>query len=212
MRTAIQSNVVLITKNMAPNQAVRGSNMGKVDGIAPLIEAVAANRDQSAFKELFALFAPKIKSYAIKQGMIETAEELVQEVMVNIWRRAGQYDSSKAAGSTWIFAIVRNARIDMLRKSNRFSAEIQVETDHLWSLPGTDDPTSSFQQALISKQLRSSLSTLPLEQRDIIAKVYLEDKSHQHVADELNLPLGTVKSRVRLALEKLRVIFQEELM
>ncbi len=191
--------------------SVQDDGSGKVDEVAPLIEAVSERRDRSAFRKIFDDFGPKIKAFAIKQGMLEHSEELVQEVMVNIWRRAQQFDRAKASGSTWIFAITRNARIDLLRKLNRINNETQVETDYLWSLPGNDDPTSSFQQALVAKQIRESLNGLPIEQRDVIAKVYLEDKSHQRVADELNLPLGTVKSRVRLALQKLKVVFQEEL-
>ena len=185
-------------------------NSPKLDQVATWIESIATNQDREAFKQLFCEFSPKIKSYAIKQGMIETSEELVQEVMVNIWRRAQQFDRSKAGGSTWIFAIARNARIDLLRKLNRVSNETQVETDYLWSLPGEDDPTATFQQAAITKQVRASLTSLPIEQREVLTKVYMEDKSHQSVANELNLPLGTVKSRVRLALQKLKVLFQEQ--
>lgn len=206
-----QSVVIPLKPNMDLSPSVQDDGSGKVDEVAPLIEAVSERRDRSAFRKIFDDFGPKIKAFAIKQGMLEHSEELVQEVMVNIWRRAQQFDRAKASGSTWIFAITRNARIDLLRKLNRINNETQVETDYLWSLPGNDDPTSSFQQALVAKQIRESLNGLPIEQRDVIAKVYLEDKSHQRVADELNLPLGTVKSRVRLALQKLKVVFQEEL-
>jgi RNA polymerase sigma factor (sigma-70 family) len=210
MSNTAKSVIVPIKKNMKTNHLPSDEEVSKADHVAPLIEAVSRKRDRNAFKHIYNEFGPKIKSYAIKQGMLETAEELVQEVMVNIWRRARQFNRSKAGGSTWIFAITRNARIDLLRKLSRSSKETQVETDYLWSLPGTDDPTSSFQQALTARQIRQSLTTLPIEQRDVIAKVYLEDKSHQRVADELELPLGTVKSRVRLALQKLKVIFHKK--
>lgn len=211
MLNSAESVVVPINLKMETTSLPPSDSANRVDHVAPLIEAVSTHRDRAAFKSIYTEFGPKIKAYAVKQGMVETAEELVQEVMVNIWRRAQQFDRSKAGGSTWIFAITRNARIDLLRKLNRISNETQVETDYLWSLPGTDDPTSAFQQALTAKQIRQSLDTLPIEQRDVIAKVYLEDKSHQRVADELSLPLGTVKSRVRLALQKLKVIFQEQM-
>lgn len=211
MLNSARSVVVPIHTKMESTPLPPSDSTNKVDHVAPLIEAVSIDRDRSAFRSIYTEFGPKIKAYAVKQGMVETAEELVQEVMINIWRRAQQFDRSKAGGSTWIFAITRNARIDLLRKLNRISNETQVETDYLWSLPGTDDPTSAFQQALTARQIRQSLDTLPIEQRDVIAKVYLEDKSHQRVADELSLPLGTVKSRVRLALQKLKVIFQEQM-
>ncbi|MBU6951131.1 sigma-70 family RNA polymerase sigma factor [Hahella sp. HN01] len=210
----VSNNVIVlpINRKMDPNQqdpdAGEDSASSK-DVLTPLIEAVAAQRDRDAFRQLFQAFAPKVKAYAIKQGMLEHAEELVQEVMVNVWRRAAQFDREKAAASTWLFAIARNARIDLLRKLGRSSQETQVETDYLWSLPGSDEPTGAFQQAVIVRNIRQSLGDLPQEQRDVIAKVYLEDKSHQRVAEELSLPLGTVKSRVRLALQKLKVILQE---
>ncbi|WP_210404771.1 sigma-70 family RNA polymerase sigma factor [Hahella sp. CCB-MM4] len=207
------NNVVVLplsrTMDSHPKAHQTAEDAAKVDHLAPLIEAVAQRQDRAAFRRLFQDFGPKIKSYAIKQGMLEYAEELVQEVMVNIWRRARQFDRSKASASTWLFAITRNARIDMLRKLNRVSGEVHVENDFLWSLPGEDEPTSAFQHAVYSKLLRESLDELPIDQRDVIAKVYLEDKSHQRVANELELPLGTVKSRVRLALQKLKVILQE---
>ena len=206
------SNVIVLplSRTMDPTKIFPpAEEQSKPDHLAPLIEAVALRQDRAAFRALFKDFGPKIKAYAIKQGMLEYAEELVQEVMVNIWRRARQFDRSKASASTWLFAITRNARIDMLRKLQRTSQEIHVENEFLWSLPGEGEPSSAFQMAVHSKRLRESLNDLPTDQRDVIAKVYLEDKSHQRVADELELPLGTVKSRVRLALQKLQVILQD---
>lgn len=180
------------------------------DHAARLLERIGQHSDRAAFQKLFQDYAPKIKAYAFKVGMHEAADELVQEVMINIWRRAQQFDSSRACSSTWIYAIARNARIDYLRKNGRQSVEISVETDHLWSFAGQDDTPEEHAQARMVRRVRDSLGILPTDQRDVLAKVYLEDKSHQQVADELNLPLGTVKSRVRLALQKLNVVLQEE--
>lgn len=180
------------------------------DPVASLLERIAQQGDRAAFHKLFQEYAPKIKAYAFKVGMHEASDELVQEVMINIWRRAKQFDPSRACSSTWIYAIARNARIDYLRKHGRQSVEVGVETDHLWSFAGQDDTPAEHALAQMSRQVRASLGTLPTDQRDVLAKVYLEDKSHQQVADELNLPLGTVKSRVRLALQKLNVVLQEE--
>lgn len=197
-----------------PQPPVNGASdneMTPAQYLGGLVKRIAETRDRSAFRELYTSHAPKIKAYAIKQGMIEFADELVQEVMINIWRRAGQFDPSKANASTWIFAIARNARIDFLRKRGRMSAEVQVETDYLWDLPGGDEPVEEHNRNKAADAVRDSLRILPTEQRDVIAKVYLEDKSHQRVADELDLPLGTVKSRVRLALQKLNAVLQEDL-
>ena len=197
-------------KTMGQHQpASRGTGKVSAEIVAEWLAAIGDRQDRTAFRHLFEEFAPKIKAYAIKQGMLEHCEELVQEVMINIWRRAAQFDPGKASPSTWIFAIARNARIDYLRKLGRSSAEVHVETDYLWELPGGDEPAEPYTDARRSVQIRESLSKLPMEQRDVIAKVYLEDKSHQRVADELGLPLGTVKSRVRLALQKMNLMLQE---
>ena len=149
---------------------------------------------------------------AISNGIASHAEELVQEVFVAIWRRSSLYDWRKAAASTWIFTIARNQRIDMLRKMQRRSGEMAIETEDLWQIPddNDDDPVTSLHRLTSERRIRESLSQLPQEQVTVIAKVYMEHKSHQTVADELNLPLGTVKSRVRLALNKLKVILQDQ--
>lgn len=209
---ARQNNVFVLRTASHMDKPHTSDNEGSTAAqLADLIHRIASTRDRRAFRELFDSYGPKIKAYAIKQGMLEYSDELVQEVMINIWRRAEQFDSSKANASTWIFAIARNARIDFLRKRGRMSAEVQVETDYLWDMPGVDDPVAEHRQQVAYEAVRASLSILPTEQRDVIAKVYLEDKSHQRVAEELNLPLGTVKSRVRLALQKLNAVLQEDL-
>lgn len=208
-------NVVPIRSRPAmdtpPSRPPSDSSGIALDTAGEALKLVASRRDRQAFHALFRDFAPRIKAYAIKQGMLEQADELVQEVMINVWRRAAQFDPEKASATTWIYAIARNARIDFLRKSGRMSAEVNVETEFLWELPGGAEPVGQHALGVLTRQVKASLDTLPVEQRDVIAKVYLEDKSHQRVAEELNLPLGTVKSRVRLALQKLNVILQEDL-
>lgn len=185
---------------------------GRKDPWSQLLVKVGKNQDRQAYHSLFEHFGPQIKYYAMANGMASHADELVQEVFVSIWRRAGLYDWQKAAASTWIFTIARNQRIDMLRKMRRTSAEVHVETEELWQIPGEneDDPVASLHRLMSERRVRESLSQLPEDQTTAIAKVYMEQKSHQMVADELNIPLGTVKSRVRLALGKLKVILQDQ--
>jgi len=182
------------------------------DQWSQLLERVGASQDRQAFHQLFEHFGPQIKYYAIANGIAHQAEELVQEVMISIWRRASTYDWRKAAASTWIFTIARNQRIDMLRKIQRGSAEMALDTDDLWQIPGDDekDPVPSLHRIIAERRIRDSFEHLPQDQVTVLAKVYLEHKSHQAVADELNIPLGTVKSRVRLALSKLKVILQDQ--
>jgi RNA polymerase sigma factor (sigma-70 family) len=182
------------------------------DPWSQLLNRVGKHQDREAYHQLFQHFGPQIKYYALSNGLASHADELVQEVFVSIWRRSSLYDWRKAAASTWIFTIARNQRIDMLRKMRRTSAEIAVETEDLWQIPGEqeDEPVTSLHRLMSERRIRESLSHLPEEQVTVIAKVYMENKSHQMVADELNIPLGTVKSRVRLALNKLKVILQDQ--
>ena len=172
------------------------------------LEAVARERDRQAYAELFRHFAPLLKSFALSSpGMSSNAlaEELVQEVMLKIWNRASTFDSAKASATTWIYTLARNCRIDLLRKKYRVREEVDV--DELWDL-GTDEDLleDEVYQKRIEVDVRESLGGLPAEQRQIITKVYMEGKSHSEVAEELGLPLGTVKSRVPLAMSKLKVM------
>ena len=188
------------------------SSEGRKDPWSQLLQKVGKNQDRAAYHALFEHFGPQIKYYAMANGLASHAEELVQEVFVSIWRRSCLYDWRKAAASTWIFTIARNQRIDMLRKMQRTSAEMPVETEDLWQIPGDNEnePVTSLHRLMSERRIRESLTHLPEEQTTVIAKVYMEHKSHQMVANELNIPLGTVKSRVRLALNKLKVILQDQ--
>ncbi|MFP4312992.1 MAG: sigma-70 family RNA polymerase sigma factor [Alphaproteobacteria bacterium] len=164
---------------------------------------IGKNRDKQSFVTLFEYFAPRIKSFLIKGGADEhTADELAQETMLNIWDKAKSYDPQKAAASTWIFTIARNKRIDALRKSKGY----YVDLDDLPILE--DDESPSPVQNLYTTQQMSRISkaldSLPEEQASLIRKSFFEDKSHQELAEETGIPLGTIKSRIRLGLERLR--------
>lgn len=177
----------------------------------PRLQRVSEKRDRVAFAELFSHFAPLIKSFALSSpGMSSNAlaEELVQEVMLKVWNRASTYDATKASATTWIYTLARNCRIDLLRKKFRLHEEVDV--DEMWDL-GTEEDVleQDVSQQHLASTMREMMSNLPIEQRQIIGKVYMEGKSHSEVAEELDLPLGTVKSRVRLALGKLRVMLSE---
>ncbi len=174
------------------------------------LQAVALERDRKAYAELFRHFAPLLKSFALStSGMSSNAlaEELVQEVMLKIWNRASTFDSAKASATTWIYTLARNCRIDLLRR--KFRVHEEVDVDELWDF-GTDPEElhDELYQKRIEVDIRESLRALPSEQRQIIAKVYMEGKSHSEAAEELNLPLGTVKSRIRLAMSKLKVMLE----
>lgn len=169
---------------------------------AALLEAVGQKQDRTAFIAVFEYFAPRVKSFLMKAGVSEeNADELAQETMLTVWDRAGSYDRSKAAASTWIFTIARNKRIDALRKAG------QMRTSDIDDLPVADDAPSAgavLSEAEEARILTEALETLPPEQADLIRKSFFEDMTHADIALETGLPLGTVKSRIRLALERLR--------
>lgn len=172
--------------------------------------AVAQQQDRKAFSDLFNHFAPKLKAFALANpysaNPSQFADELIQEVMIKVWNKAHNYNPLVAGVSTWIFTIARNCRIDMIRKNLRHS--YPLESDELLDVEDEDAilPYQAAQQKNYERDIRQYLSQLPHDQAQIIAKVYMEGKSHNEVAEELNLPLGTVKSRVRLGLIKLKVM------
>lgn len=173
------------------------------DRIAELIELVAG-RDKAAFAELFRYFAPRIKAYGLRSGADPAAaEELAQEAMVSVWRQAHRFDRRRAGGSTWIFAIARNRRIDMWRRESR--PEIDPDDPTISDGPA-DPPDRIHETKRAESKLRQAVNELPPEQAEILRKTYFEDKSHNAISQELGLPLGTVKSRVRLGLARLRVL------
>jgi RNA polymerase sigma-70 factor (ECF subfamily) len=172
-----------------------------------LLAAIATRQDREAFKELFAHFAPRVKAFARRSGAdAQVAEDLAQDVMLTVWRRAGQYDRDKAAASTWIFTIARNRRIDMLRREAR--PDFDPEDPSLKAEAGApaDDRLHGRRQACA---LRLAVDRLPEEQAELMRLAYFEDKSHGVIAEELALPLGTVKSRIRLAMRKLRDMMKD---
>ncbi len=164
------------------------------------ISAVRDNKDTDAFAELFAYFGPRVKSFLMKSGASpDLAEECTQDVMVTIWNKAHMFDPAKASVSTWIFTIARNRRIDLLRKQRRVEPE-----DLPWgpeAEPNPDDVMSLQQETEI---LGKAIAALPEKQRVLIEKAYYGELTHSEIAAETGLPLGTIKSRIRLALDRLR--------
>lgn len=180
----------------------------KLVALSACLARVANDRDKSAFAELFDHYAPQIRAYSLARepGSDLVADELVQEVMTRVWLKAASYNPSLANLNTWIFTLARNCRIDYLRRNSRYATEIDP-TDMFNEMEDEGpDPFQLAQQSRVEESIREGLKQLPREQSEILTKVYLEGKSHQQASDELKLPLGTVKSRVRLALKKLEVL------
>lgn len=173
-----------------------------------LLLQVGQDRSEKAFSELFRHFSPQLKGFlqSNSKGLSpDAAEELVQEVMVKLWTKAPSFDARKSAANTWLFTIARNARIDHLRKHSRTDNLTQgLESEDIWDEENDNQPFVSLHHQRSEIRVQNMLQELPKEQSLCLKKVYKEGKSHSQIADELNLPLGTVKSRVRLGLKKLQ--------
>ena len=167
---------------------------------AEQIRKVETLKDTSAFEELFNHFAPRVKAFLMKFGADpQMAEECSQEVMATVWRKAHLFDPSRASASTWIFTIARNKKIDAIRKQNRPEPE-QLYPDQDYE----PDQESVVELQQETERLTLALGELPEKQRVLVEKAYLGELSHSEIAEITGLPLGTIKSRIRLALEKLR--------
>jgi len=167
-----------------------------------LILAVAG-QDRAAFAELFKRFAPRIKTMLMRGGLdAARAEEIAQEALLTIWRKAGKFDPAGASASAWIYTIARNLRIDAARRDQRRSRLLEaVGREPLDTEISAIDSVSS---AETGSRVRNAMRTLSLEQFQVVTLSFLEGKAHPDIAESLGLPLGTVKSRLRLAMTHLR--------
>jgi RNA polymerase sigma-70 factor (ECF subfamily) len=175
---------------------------------AALVEAIAANADRAAFATLFRHFAPKIKGYLVKLGAERAqAEELTQEVMLTVWRKAATFDRRQASAATWMFTIARNRRIDAIRREKR------PELDPSDPMLVPDEPTAADDRLdAMEREARvaQALKALPREQAELVHEAFFLSKTHTQIAEETNIPLGTVKSRLRLAFGRLRKAMEGE--
>ena len=165
-----------------------------------LVVRVAQARDRAAFAALFAHFAPRVKAWLMCQGApASQAEDLAQEALLMVWRKAPLFDPAKASAGTWVFTIARNLRIDAIRRERR------PELDPDDFLPeAAPDPDHAIALADGEGRLRIAMRTLPPDQVAVIQASFFADKPHSQIAAELGIPLGTVKSRLRLAMARLR--------
>ena len=192
-----------------PNDSInatssRMSNQINHTELCQWLTAVADHRDKKAFTNLFNFFSPKIRRIAkVKVNTDAQANEVVQETMGNVWRKAHLFDGNKGAVTTWIYTIMRNVTFDMLRKvkSNRED----TLSDDIWPLAEAEYTQEiDFTDHLANKKLRSVIENLPENQQQVIKAYYFMEMSQEQLSIHLNLPLGTIKSRLRLALGKLK--------
>ena len=171
--------------------------------LSAMIVAIAESADRQAFADLFSHFAPRVKSYLLRLGAAsEQAEELAQETLLCVWRKAASFDPGRAAASTWIFTIARNLRIDALRRERR-PLVLDDPAEAPDAPPGADAVIVAVQD---EARVKLAIAALPAEQAEVIRLSFFSDKPHSEIAVELGLPLGTVKSRLRLAMGRLRAL------
>lgn len=176
----------------------------KISALTAQMLAVRDARDRTAFAELFDHFAPRLKGFIMRSGTGSgQAEEIVQDVMLTVWRKADQFDPHKAQVSAWVYQIAKNRQIDVLRKENRPLPE-ELKSD---AQDSARTDTEAGQILAIEEeavQLKKALLKLKPDQREMIEKAYLGELTHQEIKAQTGLPLGTIKSRIRLGLERLR--------
>jgi RNA polymerase sigma-70 factor, ECF subfamily len=177
---------------------------------ARLISAIATDKDRIAFAALFEFFAPRIKSFMQRSGVSEAAaEELAQEALLAVWRKAELFDPASTGAAAWIFTIARNLRIDAHRRERRGGVTETSDVEIEFQVDESPQPDSQLAAAQSEQQVRDALSQLSSEQMRVVELSFFEEKAHAEIAELLGIPLGTVKSRLRLAMTKLRNLLSE---
>ena len=175
-----------------------------------LISAIAQHQDRAAFAALFEHFAPRIKVFMQRSGASEaTAEELAQETMLSVWRKAALFDPQSAGAAGWIFTIARNLRIDYHRRESRGGMIEASDVEIEFQIDDSPQPDSVLAISQSEDRVRSALTKLSDDQMRVIELSFFEEKAHAEIAQMLGIPLGTVKSRLRLALNRLRNLLSE---
>jgi len=194
--------VVMSEPDLGPRP--RPENM---DDPAGLMHRIAVRQDRAALAALFGLYGPRIKSMMLKLGAGDAlAEDLVQETFLTVWRKAALYSSQRGAASTWIFTIARNLRIDQLRRQSNKPYE---DLEKLELASETPIGNVLLEQQQVVDRVTAALATLPPEQREVVRLSFIQDMPHARIAETTGIPLGTVKSRLRLAYERLRPLLED---
>ena len=190
--------------------AMAGPDANPREDWADAIVRVARDGDRAAYARLFAHFAPRLKSFLMRRGLADArAEEIAQDALFAVWRKAALYDPKAAGASTWIFAVARNLQIDARRRDGRAVPETLLDIEAEYQV----DPAPLADASVISGErdalVRDAIGRLPEAQRRAIRLSFYEEKPHSEIAEALGIPLGTVKSRLRLAMERLKKLLGE---
>lgn len=170
--------------------------------MAEFLQRIAERGDTEAFRKLFQTFAPRVKAYMMRQGADpNTAEELAQETLLTVWRKAALYSGNKGSASTWIFTIARNLRIDRLRRENTW---VELPDERINEATDETPPDEAVEINEIRVRIRAALKDLPPDQHEVVILSFMEGLSHSEIATHIGVPVGTVKSRMRLAYQKIK--------
>ena len=192
-------------------QPIGGPAIGPVPGLcsgmADLLRRVADEADLAAFRELYQTYGPRVKAYMMRRGAdAATAEDVAQETLLTVWRRASLYVEEKGSAAAWIFAIARNVRIDRLRREMPWQ---ELPEDRAEQPSAELPPDEAVSEKERQGRVRAALAQLPPEQHEVVALSYLDGLSHGEIAQRLGLPLGTVKSRMRIAYQRIRASLED---
>jgi RNA polymerase sigma-70 factor (ECF subfamily) len=170
--------------------------------MADLLQRIAERSDPAAFRELYEAYGPRVKAYMMRKGAdAGTAEDLAQETLLTVWRKAALYAGDRGSMTTWVFAIARNLRIDRLRREVPWQ---ELPEERMAEASGEPLPDEAVAEKERQERVQTALSQLPPDQREVVTLAYLEGLSHSEIAERLGVPLGTVKSRMRIAYQKIR--------
>ena len=195
VRRDIENKMVAIRRLQSDPKAVAMA-------LSKSIVRIAETRDEASFEIVFRHFAPRLKSYFLRLGADSSlAEEITQEALVLVWRNAAQFDPSKASASAWVFTIARNQSVDRFRRTRRPAFD---PTDPAFVSDVEAGPDQQLERAETDQRVREVMSALSANEKNVLMLSFYENHSHGEIAKQLNLPIGTVKSRIRLAFAKIR--------
>jgi RNA polymerase sigma-70 factor (ECF subfamily) len=172
-----------------------------------LLQRIAEGADPAAFRELYEAYGPRVKAYMMRKGTdAGTAEDLAQETLLTVWRKAALYAGDRGSMTTWVFAIARNLRIDRLRREVPWQ---DLPEERVAEASGEPLPDEAIAEKQRRERVRTALEALPQDQKEVVSLAYLEGLSHSRIAERLGTPVGTVKSRMRIAYQKIRQVLEK---
>jgi RNA polymerase sigma-70 factor (ECF subfamily) len=192
----------MVTLSLIPGSGGQSALSPHRGIMADLLQRIAERADPAAFRELYEAYGPRVTAYMMRRGAdAGTAEDLAQETLLTVWRKAALYAGEKGSMTTWVFAIARNLRIDRLRREVPWQELPEGRMAEASDEPLPDEVMDEKER---QERVQAALADLPSEQKEVVSLAYLEGLSHSEIAERLSVPLGTVKSRMRIAYQKIR--------